>query len=873
MPSEDDFAALYRARMIDPADPPPTRKLINLRALILHYKGHLRAHPFHELFAVLGVAAGVALLFAVQVANKSVTGSFDELSEGIAGRATLEIAARSPQGFSQEIYRKVGRLKSVEASAPVLEQQIAARGPLGRRPLTLVGVDERLGTLGGSLVTRASQRGRNLTKLGLQFTEPTARSIGVGVGDKVKVELGARLKRFPVAGVLSERAIGSLAQSPIAMAPLGLVQEMTDMPGRVTRVLVAPQAGQKAKAKSQLKRLAGDRLNVRSSHSEARLLDEAATSDRQSTALFSAISLVVGILLVFNAMLLSLSDRRRFVSILRSWGFPTATIIGSLAFDACVVGVVGSLAGLAVGDQLSRHLLDQVPAFLSFAFPIGTQRVVELQTVAISFLAGIAAVLAAVIKPAIEIVKTAPRERFLQYDFSLTDPGARINRRRLFWLGVTLIVVSILLALADANTALVTAGGQVVGLVMILPQAVSSLIVAGQRAARRGHSAILRISLGELAITPTRATALAATGALAVFAIVAIGGVAKDLARGGENTVADIYSNANLFITPGADESFYRTVAFDDASAIERLNKLHEVSSTRVYRGGFLDLPSRRILVMAPSRSEPKLLAHSQLVEGDRSLAQERLRLKGWAALSSALANERGLTIGERFSLPTPTGVRRMRLAAIINNHGWFPGALLINADDYQRLWGTRRAGILEVALKRGAALGAGKARVQRALGPNSALNVQTAAERSRLSANVIRQGLSRLHQISIIVIIAVVLAVAAAMLGSVWQRRERLGSLVSMGVTARTIYGAVFLEAAVILMLGCTFGAGLGLVSQMLGGRWLELTTDSPVPFDPAWALIARTLAAIIALATASIVIALRFTLPLRPKIALQSD
>ena len=73
--------------------------MVSLRTLALLYLAHLRARPLPELLAVLGIAAGVALLFAVQVANKSVTGSFEQLSEDIAGRASLEVAARGPQGF------------------------------------------------------------------------------------------------------------------------------------------------------------------------------------------------------------------------------------------------------------------------------------------------------------------------------------------------------------------------------------------------------------------------------------------------------------------------------------------------------------------------------------------------------------------------------------------------------------------------------------------------------------------------------------------------------------------------------------------------------------------------------------------------------
>ena len=72
-----------------------------LRTLAMFYRRHLRVQPLRELMAIAGVAAGVALLFSVQVAHRSIVGSFEEVAHGVAGHATLELAARSPEGFPE----------------------------------------------------------------------------------------------------------------------------------------------------------------------------------------------------------------------------------------------------------------------------------------------------------------------------------------------------------------------------------------------------------------------------------------------------------------------------------------------------------------------------------------------------------------------------------------------------------------------------------------------------------------------------------------------------------------------------------------------------------------------------------------------------
>src|SRR5580693_9488867 len=122
-----------------------------LRILLLFYRRHLRVQPLRELMAVVGVAAGVALLFAVQVSHRSITGSFEEITQGVAGRATLELAARGPEGFDQRIAEEVEQMPAVKATAPIFEQPVVAVGPGGRRALTLVGATEQITTLGGKL--------------------------------------------------------------------------------------------------------------------------------------------------------------------------------------------------------------------------------------------------------------------------------------------------------------------------------------------------------------------------------------------------------------------------------------------------------------------------------------------------------------------------------------------------------------------------------------------------------------------------------------------------------------------------------------------------------------------------------------------------
>ncbi len=100
---------------------------------VLHlYRVRLRARLLQECFAIVGIAAGVALLFASQVASSSLSSSVAQLSRGIVGNATLQLLARDPQGFDAGTLAQVRAIAGVRAAAPLLEASHQGERPAAR---------------------------------------------------------------------------------------------------------------------------------------------------------------------------------------------------------------------------------------------------------------------------------------------------------------------------------------------------------------------------------------------------------------------------------------------------------------------------------------------------------------------------------------------------------------------------------------------------------------------------------------------------------------------------------------------------------------------------------------------------------------------
>ena len=91
---------------------------------------------------MLGIAAGVALLFASQVASQSLSSSVAQLLGRIVGNATLQLLGRDAHGMPEGLVAEVRAIPGVRfAAAPLLEASANASGPKGSESVALVGAD------------------------------------------------------------------------------------------------------------------------------------------------------------------------------------------------------------------------------------------------------------------------------------------------------------------------------------------------------------------------------------------------------------------------------------------------------------------------------------------------------------------------------------------------------------------------------------------------------------------------------------------------------------------------------------------------------------------------------------------------------------
>jgi putative ABC transport system permease protein len=418
------------------------------------------------------------------------------------------------------------------------------------------------------------------------------------------------------------------------------------------------------------------------------------------------------------------------------------------------------------------------------------------------------------------------------------------------------IAVTTVILLAAPQSAVLGSVILVVALLLLLPVLLKAIVALFDSIQARFGSASTRIAVIELRSPKTRvrSIAIAATGAIAVFGSVAIQGAQRNLQNGLDKTAVETSDTTDLWVSPAGTSNILGTTAFP-SSTVKMLARLPVVRAISVYRGGFLNVGDRRVWVIAPPRDSARPIPPGQLTSGNLALAAARIRQGGWAIVSDAIAHEAHLHIGEPYILPAsnPTS---FRIAGFSTNGGWPPGAIIINADDYARAWGSSAASALNISLARGVSPAQGRLEVTRALGADSGLAVQTAAERTHQWETTSRQGLSRLTQIATLVLIATVLAMSIAMGTMIWQRRPRLARMKVQGYEHRVLWRALLCESSLLLGAGCLIGAVCGIYGQLLISHALATVTGFPIVFSAGamvafanFALVSAVAVAIVAL------------------------
>jgi putative ABC transport system permease protein len=773
----------------------------------------------------------VALVLAAMVAEGSIAGSTRQVVRAVVGQASLQLRARGSDGFDERLLARVEAIPGVKQAAPLLEQTATVLGPHGRRvTVDLAGTDVSLAVLDG-LAHTLNLEALTTGRIGLSRASADALGLGASVTRSSEVALLLRGRSSPllVSAVLGPEDAGVVSNALVAVMPLARLQKLSGLPRRITRILVQTEPGRQASVRRGMEALAAGRLTVAPALQDVTLLQQALRPSDLASQLFAAIGALLGFLLAFNAMLLTVPERRQAIADLRLAGTRRGAIVQIVLFQALCLGVAATLVGLLAGYVLSVWVFHQPTGYLAEAFTLSSGTVVGAGPLLLAGLVGLAATFLACAVPLLDLRGGRARDAVYR---EVGLPGNALGRHAqpaLFAMALAVVLAASLVFALAPSAAILAAAMLALATVLAVPLVFAAVLRgAGWIAGHRERLTSLPVALASLKATTLRSLALAATGAVALFGSVALGGSRDDLLRGIRSFASSYVADADIWVSNPGDNQAVNPFSPDvHAAAIARVPG---VASVQTFQGGFLQLGGRRVWVIARPPGGSRRVLSAEILTGSPSMASMRLAGGGWVAVSEQIASENHAGLGGTLNLPTPTGERSFRVAATTTNLAWPPGVIFIGTGDYRRYWGTAAPTALGVSLLPGVNDTSARRSIEGALGSSSGLEVSLAAERAARIDALAGEGLGQLAEISTLLLLAAVAAMAAALTSSIWQRRPALAGLRLLGVKPGRLRRILMLEATLMLGAGALTGAAAGVYGQLVLDGYLKRVTGFPL-------------------------------------------
>ncbi|HEV2746044.1 MAG TPA: ABC transporter permease [Allosphingosinicella sp.] len=778
--------------------------------------GEWRAVPLRFLLAALAIAVGVSLGFAVHIVNRSAADAFGEAVRSVAGDADLQVRATSGLGFDERLYPRLFAVRGVADASPVIHLSASA-GPRDSR-FALLGLDMlRALTVSPNLLGRR-RIGRNGVGSGgrpamadaafdmdaLYLSEAAQHGTGLAPGDAALVRVGRFAHLFTVVGDMP----GVAAGQPVGMIDIAAAQWRFGRLGKLDRIdLKLADGASRDVARAALAETLPAGALVTDPANEGRRGDSLSRAYRVNLDMLALVALLTGGFLVYSAQSLSVTRRLRQFALLRTLGLQEQALRGQLLAEGAVLGVAGSLAGLALGYGLAALAMRFVGGDLGGGYFGGTSPELHFApAAALLFLGfGIAAAIGGSYAPARQAARIAPAEA-LKNAGDMVDPRSRPP-----WaMALTLLMLGAGAALLPPIGRLPLFGYLAVGLVLAggvagMPWLARTLLRPLARLDPRLPP--FELALRRLLGAPTQA-AVALGGIVASTGLMIAMAVMVTSFRGSVDEWLDGFLSADLYVAAMARHDLF------DPELQARLAAAPGVAAITFSKAVRLtldpELPSVELIVRpvgGPGYTLPLIAEAERPSRG----------IKLW--FSEPAARLYNVEPGDGVRLPIGTGAAG-HVAGIWRDYVRQQGAIVIDAQDYEALTGDRARSEAALELEPGASTSAVRDAIRARLPEEIAAQVQIAepATLRAMALTLFDRSFAITYVLEAIAILIGLAGVAATMSAQTIARTREFGMLRHIGMSPRQILAMLASEGALLGLIGIAAGTAVGLaISQIL--------------------------------------------------------
>lgn len=774
----------------------------------IRYYGH---HPWQLILALFGIALGAAMVVSIELATGSAQRAFDRSLDTLTGAATHRIIGHGG-AVPDEIYAALRRA-GFRHIAPVVE----AYGRVGGETLHLIGVDP-FAESGFRDYLRGGQD--DATRL---IVEPesafipaaVADRLGVTKGDSLPIEIGERLARLSIAGIIdSEEVAGT---DGLIITDIATAQELAGMIGRLSWIDVRfPSVPDDTDSYAALTAALPSSVSLVPSEARGHALRQMTAAFHTNLRAMSLLALLVGSFLVYSTMRFAVVQRRERFGLMRLAGVTQRGVLLIVLLEALFIGTLGALAGVAGGVLIGEWLLGLVTRTVSdlyFAQSVGTTEV-DLELLLRGFAPVMLATLGAAWIPAREAAGAAPVA-------ALRRSAFEERSRHGAWRGSMLALLAFgaagVVLLASERSLIAAFAGLflfVLGVALLVPQAITLLAKWCAKAVRRSGNTVMQLALAGIPASISRTGVAVAALTIAVTAAIGVGLMIASF-RVAVDDWLQATLQADIYVSSPSTGSRSNPSEID-ATVVQRLIAHPAVlahTSGRLINletgAGFTEL----FVLGLPSQVQPWHRLSETLPD-----AWERFRRGEGVLVSQPYAWHHRVGAGDHITLPTSEGLRPFVVLAVYLDYRGGTGQVLMSRFLYERLYDDTAIGSLGLYLAADADTDEVMQELRDLVSHSTAMNrVQSSQALRELSLTIFDRTFTVTGVLRIIALLAAIAGILGAMMALQLERRIALATLRTLGMTPGDVFRLVVIQTGILGALAGLLALPAGVLLSVL--------------------------------------------------------
>jgi putative ABC transport system permease protein len=642
----------------------------------------------------------------------------------------------------------------------------------------------------------------------------TARRAGYQVGDTVRISVDGPVLTPKITGIFTTDDGNVAAGGSLALFDTATAQQLFGRTGTYDEIDVKAAAGtsqaalkaalDKALPKDLVETTTGEQL----ADDQAELIASQMSGLKQGLLVFAGIALFVGTFIIANTFTMLVAQRTKELALLRAVGASRRQVTRSVLIEAFVVGTVAGVTGLAAGVGIGAGLRSLMGT-LDAPVPDGPL-VVSPGTVAAALGVGVVVTMLAAWLPGRRAAKIPPVAAMSSVHAKASTKSLVLRNTigALFSAaGVAVVLAATTMSGSDGQAPMGIGAVLLIIGVFVLTPLLSRPLIAAAAPVLRVFGVSGKLARQNSVRNPRRTAATASALMIGLTLItgmtVMAGSLQKSIDKMASAAIRADYvvSMANgSALSPDVDRKLEATAGVSLTSPMR--NAPARVDGSTEYLTGVTGSAIGELTDLKIDNGAFKVGGSQVVVDADTATSH------GWKA-------------GSTFTAAFEDGKKeKLTVAGVYEGNDLIRGVLLDNGvltphmDDPSDM---------RVMVKTsGGASDATKDKLEKALGSNPAIKVQSKKDLSNEIAQMFTLMLNMLYGLLAMAVIVAVLGVINTLAMSVFERSQEIGMLRAIGLDRKAVKRMVRLESLVISLFGGVLGIGLGVFFGWAAGELL---------------------------------------------------